>query len=512
MMQLADAPAAPGEPRSSTSTACRRGGPCPTSPTTTARGCWPPSSSALARPPPAARQRGPAQARARIDELARRRGRMNPRLSRRVAALPRDASAPGEDADGWRWKIDPSMRFGGFGPWRPEWSMMRMPGLGDAVPRRARPASPRRWAGAPGPRTSCPYLPLGGRFEVARRRRPLRPHRAARACRRPACSTSSAGRDAGATTCCTTASVRRSRCTSLRRTGDGRPLPAPAARARRAHARRGAGVGRPAGPARCTALDFTGHGASTIPLGGGYTAEVLMADVDIALAAARSGDGRRPRPRRLRRAADRRRPARRWSRGAVLGDGPGLAGGGPGPGVDRHPVRPRRRPDRPDPWALVELARDVRPPDYATSFARQATQLSGLDVAHRRVRPIAAAVAGGRGRRARRPRHDDGGSPSPLRGARLTGPAQQAGPVVAEDDQARGVGHQREDHHGHEQAGRVPQREDRRGRQDRASGSARPAGTRRGSGADRPPHRQGGGASIVRRRPGRPPAASPSRS
>ena len=25
-------------------------------------------------------------------------------------------------------------------------------------------------------------------------------------------------------------------------------------------------------------LDFTGHGASTIPLGGGYTAEVLMAD------------------------------------------------------------------------------------------------------------------------------------------------------------------------------------------------------------------------------------------
>ena len=32
----------------------------------------------------------------------------------------------------------------------------------------------------------------------------------------------------------------------------------------------------------------------------------------------------------------------------------------------------------PDPWALIELARDVRPADYATSFARQATQLSGL--------------------------------------------------------------------------------------------------------------------------------------
>ena len=32
----------------------------------------------------------------------------------------------------------------------------------------------------------------------------------------------------------------------------------------------------------------------------------------------------------------------------------------------------------PDPWALLELSRDVRPPDYASSFARQATQLSEL--------------------------------------------------------------------------------------------------------------------------------------
>ena len=31
-------------------------------------------------------------------------------------------------------------------------------------------------------------------------------------------------------------------------------------------------------------LDLTGHGRSTIPFGGGYTAEVLMADVDHALA------------------------------------------------------------------------------------------------------------------------------------------------------------------------------------------------------------------------------------
>ena len=33
------------------------------------------------------------------------------------------------------------------------------------------------------------------------------------------------------------------------------------------------------------ALDFTGHGSSTIPTGGGYTAEAAPADADAALAA-----------------------------------------------------------------------------------------------------------------------------------------------------------------------------------------------------------------------------------
>ena len=32
------------------------------------------------------------------------------------------------------------------------------------------------------------------------------------------------------------------------------------------------------------ALDFTGHGESEIPLGGGYSAEILLADADHALA------------------------------------------------------------------------------------------------------------------------------------------------------------------------------------------------------------------------------------
>ena len=37
-------------------------------------------------------------------------------------------------------------------------------------------------------------------------------------------------------------------------------------------------------PGPVAALDFTGHGASTVPRGGGYTAEMLLADADAALA------------------------------------------------------------------------------------------------------------------------------------------------------------------------------------------------------------------------------------
>ena len=109
------------------------------------------------------------------------------------------------------------------------------------------------------------------------------------------------------------------------------------------------------------ALDFTGHGGSTVPRGGGYSAEVLIAGA---------------RPKKV--------------RGAVLGDGPGLAGGGGGPlwgSVLRLPQGPHVAPD---PWALAELSRDVRPPDYAASFVRLALQFSDLRtpiVVVARVRP-----------------------------------------------------------------------------------------------------------------------------
>ena len=71
-------------------------------------------------------------------------------------------------------------------------------------------------------------------------------------------------------------------------------------------------------------------------------------------------------------------------RGAILADGPGLAGGGPSPVVARGPHAPSAPPPpggTPDPWALYELTRDVRPPDYAATYARQASTRSGLDTA-----------------------------------------------------------------------------------------------------------------------------------
>jgi len=130
-------------------------------------------------------------------------------------------------------------------------------------------------------------------------------------------------------------------------------------------------------PGPVHALDFTGHGASTVPRGGGYTAEVLMGDADAALA--RLGPstivgrglgayvalmiaGSRP----------------DHVRGAILCDGPGLAGGSTeAPSGLVSTVDPDAH-GAPDAWALIELAHDVRPPDYATSFVQLATQRSGL--------------------------------------------------------------------------------------------------------------------------------------
>jgi pimeloyl-ACP methyl ester carboxylesterase len=99
-----------------------------------------------------------------LDELAERRGRMNPRLSLDWLRYLVTIGAR-HDADGWRWKIDPALRMGGFGPWRPEWALYRMPGL--AVPLLGvlgLEVEPMGWGTAP--EDVVGYLPPGGRLET----------------------------------------------------------------------------------------------------------------------------------------------------------------------------------------------------------------------------------------------------------------------------------------------------------------------------------------------------------
>ncbi|MBI2704389.1 MAG: alpha/beta hydrolase [Actinobacteria bacterium] len=132
-------------------------------------------------------------------------------------------------------------------------------------------------------------------------------------------------------------------------------------------------------------LDFTGHGSSSLPVGGGYTAEILMADVDAALGhlgkVTIHGRGLGAYVALLIAGA---RPTD--VRGVILADGPGLVGGGIRPGSPHVPVVDASRHGTPDPYALSELSRDVRPPDYALEFVRQIMQWSELDS------PIAVAT------------------------------------------------------------------------------------------------------------------------
>lgn len=125
-------------------------------------------------------------------------------------------------------------------------------------------------------------------------------------------------------------------------------------------------------------LDLTGHGASTGSNGGGYTAEVLMADAATAVnhlgPCTILGRGLGAYVALLVAGAC---PDR--VHGAVLADGPGLAGGGPAPGSPMMLAGVAMPPGPPDPFALVELSRDVRPPDYAVSWALQAVLGSELE-------------------------------------------------------------------------------------------------------------------------------------
>ena len=99
-----------------------------------------------------------------IDELAKRRGRMNPRLSTEWLRYLVTVGAAETEA-GWRWKLDPSMRFGGFGQWRPEWALMRLAGFG--VPFYGMLVDIEEEMGwGTVPDDVRPFVPEGGRLEI----------------------------------------------------------------------------------------------------------------------------------------------------------------------------------------------------------------------------------------------------------------------------------------------------------------------------------------------------------
>jgi len=129
------------------------------------------------------------------------------------------------------------------------------------------------------------------------------------------------------------------------------------------------------------ALDLTGHGRSARLAGGAYHPELLAGDVDVAIAStgARHLVGRGlgaylallvagSRPDQI--------------DGALLLPGDGIEGGGPEPVFDdlaerfaASHWRASGAGDGPSDPALSALEADIRPPAYATSFARRARRL-----------------------------------------------------------------------------------------------------------------------------------------
>src|SRR3954447_17865556 len=117
-------------------------------------------------------------------------------------------------------------------------------------------------------------------------------------------------------------------------------------------------------PGAVWGLDLSGHGASAVAAGGGDFCEGLMGDVDIALAhlgrVTIYGRGLGAYIGLLVAGA-----RAELVGGAILTDGPGLAGGGRWPSAPSIATAVNAPPPggTPDPWAIHELTRDLRPPD-----------------------------------------------------------------------------------------------------------------------------------------------------
>lgn len=99
-----------------------------------------------------------------LEDLARRRALMNPRLSHEWLCYLVTQGAR-RDEDGWRWKIDPVLRPGGFGPFHSRWMTNRLPGF--PIPMLAIFGTLRERMGWDAkPADLAPYFPSSARVSV----------------------------------------------------------------------------------------------------------------------------------------------------------------------------------------------------------------------------------------------------------------------------------------------------------------------------------------------------------
>lgn len=371
------------------------------------------------------------------EDLADRRAKHNPRLPIEWLRYLVTVGARESD-DGWRWKLDPAIRWMGLGPWRPDWGMAALRSV--TIPTLAvlgRVQEPMGWgttaeqaAESLPPQAELEVFEDSGHFvHIEHPQRTadtvltfLRRHdpRHDGSARRGAASASSiperAARPDGPHKVSATigvaapARLRHGRVElalhTLRSPEDANSPSLLCLHELGGSARDFDALATDlCWPGSIFALDFAGHGASDWARGGGYHGEVLLGDIDAALRHLEQTGSKSPvvllgrglgaygallaagaRPDRV--------------LGLVLGDGEGLDGAGVEPPERIRLALPELAASRAgsDPLALADLSNDVRPVGYAAVYVRQfihgATALESTGTNETASRRIAFCGAG----------------------------------------------------------------------------------------------------------------------
>ena len=349
------------------------------------------------------------------DDLAERRARHNPRLPIEWLRYLVTVGARGA-ADGWRWKLDPAIRWMGLGPWRPDWGMAALRSV--TIPTLAvlgKVQEPMGWGTTA--EQAAESLPDHAELEVfddsghfvhiehpertaqtvlefLRRHDPRhdgsqarRPEATGRRSRSPAIDPGPSGPPAEpvhtAPPTDAPVRIRHGRLElALHRLRDPRTEGAATLLCLHELGGRASDFGALveglewSGPV--FALDFAGHGASDWARGGGYHGEILLGDIDAALRHLEEAGPTSPivllgrglgaygallaagaRPERV--------------AALVLNGGRGLDGAGVDPAerIRLALPRPGHEGQACDPLALADLGNDVRPAGYAAVYVRQ---------------------------------------------------------------------------------------------------------------------------------------------